>query len=166
MICRKPASNVTYPIHFQTYLPKLFHFRQPNNTKMPSRLTFGVEFEFALALLEAGQDDPEPQLSQPPTTLPTSSNPIYHKWSNAVTNSVFDLVTTKMAAAGLPTRSLKRDVSPNSSPGSSSGGSRDDAQDVVIDDGVGWITPRRRRPRLRPGCVHQALRIPMIGMMI
>lgn len=115
---------------------------------MPSRLTFGVEFEFALALLEAGQDDPEPQLSQPPTTLPTSSNPIYHKWSNAVTNSVFDLVTTKMAAAGLPTRSLKRDVSPNSSPGSSSGGSRDDAQDVVIDDGVGWITPRRRRPRL------------------
>lgn len=108
---------------------------------MPSRLTFGVEFEFALALLEEGQADPEPELLQSVTFLPTSSSRISRKFSTEARNRVFDLIATKMIAAGLPARSMAVEISPDSSQRSSSDGSGD-----FQDDGVCWIPSRRRRP--------------------
>jgi hypothetical protein len=108
---------------------------------MPSRLTFGVEFEFAFALLEEGQVEPEPELPQPATFLPTSSHPNYCKLSDEVKNGVYDLIVTKMVAAGLPTRCMTLEISPDSSQTSSS-----DKSGHVQDDGIGWIPSRRRRP--------------------
>lgn len=110
---------------------------------MPSRLTFGVELEFALALLEEGQDDPEPNLPQPITVLPRRSNRSRFKWkgplpiSKKLKNAVFDLVATKMVAAGLPTRGIMQSMSEDSSDESLSGPER------FQDDGVGWIPSRR-----------------------
>lgn len=87
---------------------------------MPSRLTFGVEFEFAFALLEEGQVEPEPELPQPATFLPTSLHPNYCKLSDEVKNGVYDLIVTKMVAAGLPTRGMTLEISLDSSQTSSS----------------------------------------------
>jgi hypothetical protein len=108
---------------------------------MPSRLTFGVEFEFAFALLEGGQPDPEPELLQPVTFLPTvDSKRSCTIHSNRVKNKVFDLIANKMIAAGLPARNVTAGVSPDNSHRDSSDGSGD-----VQDDGVGWIPSRGRQ---------------------
>jgi hypothetical protein len=112
---------------------------------MPSRLTFGVELEFALALLEDGQDDPEPNLPQPITVLPRRSNGRRFKWkgplpvSKILKDAVFDLVATKLVAAGLPTRGIIQSVSDDGSDENSS------SPECFQDDGVGWIPSHRHR---------------------
>jgi hypothetical protein len=116
---------------------------------MPSRLTFGVELEFALALLAEGQDDPEPELPQAITILPKSSNPHPIENTSEVMNAVFDLVATKLVEAGLPTRGISRKVHWSSSeansysPEENLSRSSSDGSSHVQDDGVGWIPSRR-----------------------
>jgi hypothetical protein len=115
---------------------------------MPSRLTFGVELEFALGLLKEGQDDPEPELPQPITALPMSS---YAKNRYDLTNAVFDLIATKMVEAGLPTRNMMRTARlPSSdessySPEENLPKSSSEGTSCFQDDGVGWIPSRRHR---------------------
>lgn len=105
---------------------------------MSSRLTFGVEFEFALALLGEGQADPDPELPQAAALLPkVNSDRTYSTLSGRVKNRVFDLIAKRMVAAGLPARSMPVEISPDNSPRSS--------PDGFQDDGIGWIPSRQRR---------------------